>query len=189
MGGVIYENITAVGKNIWTATRNGWIYTTNPEEGYWRKEAQITLTLSADGNTITTHKHWSFTRMQTSTSASGAELTETVNYHGVAVTYIGNSKDKKIIAAKVTNTNAKVSAVVKISNGMQEWNTTLDPGVTWTVPVKSESLNVDILFTPATGSEDDVDVIDFIKKEIRDYLIMDEGLKSNFKPTAIGTRG
>lgn len=201
LGGKTYENIKRSG-DVWTATRNKWIYPgengENVSEGKWEKGEELVLKLSEDKTQLIAVGHWTYNRVETKTQNSVMDLTDSddnstelkESYGEVEASYLF-VKSEKLIVAKFKNLSQTKRAVllIKTADG-KLYIETIDPGYMLTLKFKGLALDVQVNLEDANSEKSDTRYMDFIKGEIR-KIVVDEN-KENPKPqstTVGGSRG
>lgn len=211
VGGRMYEGIQYQGQGKWTAQRNGWKFSRDPEKGSWELENRLTLSLSADKNTLSASGHWTFKRENSSRLEEPVAIndapsplktrppvtattkeTVTRDFGGVAGTLMRVTKPsgRDFILAKFSNRTADKRArlLIKIAGGNLV-SEVLEPGAVSARTYEGRDLEVQVLYEDYTAPVEPYKPIDFIKEKVRHRIINTNGKIKVENIGSIGVRG
>lgn len=201
--GAIYDDIKYDGNGVWSAQRNAWIYNgiggVNSEKGHWEKANLLKLSLSEDKNTLIASGHWTYKRVlksigstEETTESTTQKQTITEEFGGVTGTFILIDKPQSgdfVVAKFVNNTNDKLASVLIKLDGGNLIIEDIEPQMSLTKKYDAKTLDIQVLYQDAKEPKKSIDIIDFVKNEVRIQLIKEYGKLKTAPKGFTGVRG
>lgn len=202
LGGMMYEEIIKSGATAWTARRNAWQYSmadeTNGEKGRWEKANTVTLTLSADKNTLYASGHWTFRRpekfetsvkMTVQTQRGTTEVEE--NFDGTSAKFrviASPTRPPSIFAEIKNNTKDKLAIVlIRLANGKLKTEY-LEPGFGLQRNYPSPTMEIQVIYRKYEPDYEPIEITEFVKGQIRKKVTTEKG-RPKVSPGYTGVRG
>jgi|GEM_PF-4630834 len=200
VGGNMYDNIVYKGNGQWSGRRIRWVYNgvnrVNQEDGEWVIGENLTLTLSADKQTLSASGHWSYKRVgakpvgsvNTATSTTTTKQVVTEDFGGVTGKFhlVDKPKGGDFIVAQLTNTTQGQTAIVLIKTDDGELHREfLNPGNTLTKKFDSKTIELQITYQTSTTARQ-LDMVGYVKEVVRKMVTNNNG---DIEVTPIGSIG